>query len=121
MHTLKIRTETMKCLLLGSYPLDSEQNWRWVRYNDSKFLAALIVRQLAEKTSARQIVVNMCCPGMVNTGITKGLPSAMWVLMVAVMAIHARSREEGGWVVVRAALGDEQSHGKFLQDGDEEP
>ncbi|KAK3171848.1 hypothetical protein OEA41_003932 [Lepraria neglecta] len=104
---------------------DSAQNWdKWVRYNDTKFLTALFVREFAKRVSPETIVVNICCPGMVNTGITNNLPLALRGLMMVIMALRARSWEEGGWVVVRAAQEvdvESRGHGGFLKDGSVEP
>ena len=104
---------------------ENAQNWeKWVRYNDTKFLAALFVRELAKRVTPETIVVNMCCPGMVSTGITNQLPLVLRALMMVIMAFRARTWEEGGWLVVRAAQEvdiESRGHGGFLNDGMVEP
>ncbi|MCJ1358221.1 MAG: hypothetical protein MMC33_008220 [Icmadophila ericetorum] len=109
--------------------MDDKARWereKWIRYNDTKLFAALFVRELAARISSDEVIVNMCCPSMANTGITDDLPRLVWVMMKAIVAVHARSRQEGGWVIVRAGVGkeigsDSENHGMFLKDGHVNP
>ena len=104
---------------------DDAKNWnKWGRYNDTKCFAALFVCELAERVPPKAINVNMCCPGMVNTGITDHLPLVLRVLVLLIMAIQAISREQAGWLVVRAVQGvniEDRGHGGYLNDGAVEP
>ncbi|KAH7007881.1 short-chain dehydrogenase/reductase family protein [Macrophomina phaseolina] len=102
--------------------LDDEQRYSgFARYPDSKLLAAMFVHELAERMGVAegQVVVNMFCPGMVDTAITDVLPWYVRMLVAAAQAVRGRSAEQGGWVAVNAAVvvGDE-SHGRFLLDMD---
>ena len=87
------------------------------RYADSKLLCAMFMYSLAPRLDASKIVLNMVCPGMVDTAISDFLP-IYWRLPVnLVKAVRARSVEAGGWLILNAAVvaGDD-SHGKFLGD-----
>ncbi|KAF3387507.1 Short chain dehydrogenase yanD [Penicillium rolfsii] len=87
------------------------------RYGDSKLLCAMFMYSLAPRLDPSKIVLNMICPGMVDTAISDFLP-IYWRLPVnLVKAVRARSVEAGGWLILNAALvvGSE-SHGKFLCD-----
>lgn len=105
--------------------IDCLENWvRWKRYNDTKFLAAIFVREIGKRLCPDEVTVNMCCPGMVNTGITNNLPTLLWIVMMAVMGLRGRSLEEGSFVLVRSGLGTSaygNDHGRFLKDGEVEP
>jgi NAD(P)-dependent dehydrogenase (short-subunit alcohol dehydrogenase family) len=87
------------------------------RYADSKLLCAMFMYSLAPRMDPRKIVLNMVCPGMVDTGISDFLPVYWRVLVDLVKAVRARSVEVGGWLIVNAAVvAGEESHGRFLGD-----
>jgi NAD(P)-dependent dehydrogenase (short-subunit alcohol dehydrogenase family) len=87
------------------------------RYADSKLLCAMFMYSLAPRLDASKIVLNMVCPGMVDTAISDFLP-IYWRLPVnLVKAVRARSVEAGGWLIVNAAVvAGKESHGRYLRD-----
>ncbi|RMZ77834.1 hypothetical protein DV737_g4175, partial [Chaetothyriales sp. CBS 132003] len=89
----------------------------FTRYNDSKLLCAMFMYKLAPLIDKRKVVLNMVCPGMVNTGMSDMLPQPLRSIVDVVKAIRARSVEQGVWLILNAALivGPE-SHGVFYTD-----
>jgi NAD(P)-dependent dehydrogenase (short-subunit alcohol dehydrogenase family) len=87
------------------------------RYGDSKLLCALFMYNLAPRLDPKKVIINMMCPGMVNTSMSDVLPLHLRLIMIAVKAIRARSVEVGGWIILNGALvAGPESHGKFLMD-----
>jgi NAD(P)-dependent dehydrogenase (short-subunit alcohol dehydrogenase family) len=87
------------------------------RYGDSKFLCALFMYSLAPRLDSKKVILNMMCPGMVNTNMSDVLPLYLRLIVNVIKSIRARSVEVGGWIILNGALvmGPE-SHGKFLRD-----
>jgi NAD(P)-dependent dehydrogenase (short-subunit alcohol dehydrogenase family) len=87
------------------------------RYADSKLLCAMFMYSLAPRLDPSKILLNMVCPGMVDTAISDFLP-IYWRLPVnLVKAVRARSVEVGGWLIVNAAVVvGKESHGRYLRD-----
>jgi NAD(P)-dependent dehydrogenase (short-subunit alcohol dehydrogenase family) len=77
----------------------------------------MFMYSLAPRLDASKIVLNMVCPGMVDTAISDFLP-IYWRLPVnLVKAVRARSVEAGGWLIVNAAVvAGKESHGRYLRD-----
>lgn len=100
--------------------LDDERRYSgFARYPDSKLLGAMFLYELAQRVGVAEgrVVVNMCCPGMVFTGIADVLPWYVRVPLKAVKMVRARTAEQGAWVSVNAAAGvGAESHGLFLLD-----
>lgn len=87
------------------------------RYGDSKLLCALFMYSLAPRLDSKKVIINMVCPGMVNTNMSDVLPLHLRLIMIGVKAIRARSVEVGGWIILNGALvAGPESHGKFLMD-----
>lgn len=115
--------------LIGKAPLDDEDVFAYLdderrysgfaRYPDSKLLGVMFLDELAQRVGVAEgrVVVNMCCPGMVFTGIADVLPWYVRVPLKAVKMVRARTAEQGAWVSVNAAAGvGAESHGVFLLD-----
>ncbi|KAJ5951555.1 Short-chain dehydrogenase/reductase SDR [Penicillium vulpinum] len=87
------------------------------RYGDSKLLCAMFMYSLAPRVDPRKVVINMMCPGMVNTSMSDVLPLPLRLIVNVVKSFRARPVEVGGWIILHSALvvGPE-SHGKFLGD-----
>ncbi|EKV11534.1 Short-chain dehydrogenase/reductase SDR [Penicillium digitatum] len=87
------------------------------RYGDSKLLCALFMYSLAPRLDPKKVILNMMCPGMVNTGMSDVLPLHLRLIINVVKSIRARPVEVGVWIILHSALvvGPE-SHGKFLGD-----
>ncbi|KAL0256129.1 hypothetical protein SLS55_008521 [Diplodia seriata] len=108
------------------------------RYADSKLLAVMFLYEMRRRLGVRldssspsssssddssdehgggEVVVNMFCPGMVDTRIGDALPWYLRWPLDAVKALRARSVEQAGWVAVNAAVVvGVESHGRFLGD-----
>ncbi|KAA8569094.1 hypothetical protein EYC84_000764 [Monilinia fructicola] len=94
------------------------------RYNVSKLIGLLFVRELAlalgesEKRGQKgRVVANVVNPGLVDTAITRHATGATKHLLQGMMALMARTTEEGRgpWLLVRR--GREETHGEYLDDG----
>lgn len=103
--------------ILGHF--DAPENFApfWT-YADTKLLAALFLYELGERLSVQDgVVVNMFCPGLVDTRITDPLPWYLRIPLNAVKALCAKSVEQAGWVALNAAVVvGTVSHGQFLGD-----
>lgn len=87
------------------------------RYNDTKLLCAMFMYSLAQRLDNSKIILNMVCPGLVNTSMTDILPLYMRMVMGVVKAFLARPVETGGQLFVNAAVvAGPESHGGFLGD-----
>lgn len=101
--------------------LDDPKSYGWfMRYPDSKLLAAAFVREFCRYQDARTVVVNDVCPGMVDTGIAHNAPGYLRRPMAALTRVTARTPEQGAWAVMHAAvIAGPGSHGQFLVDQSE--
>ncbi|KAL3443156.1 hypothetical protein BJX65DRAFT_285747 [Aspergillus insuetus] len=87
------------------------------RYGDSKLLCVMFMYSLAQRLDPNKVVINMMCPGMVNTSLSDVLPLHLRLLFNVIKAIAARSVEAGAWIVLHSALvAGPESHGRFLND-----
>lgn len=87
------------------------------RYGDSKLLCLLFMYSLAPRINPKKVIINMPCPGMVNTNMSDVLPIYLRAVVNVVKTIRARPVEVGGWIILNAALvAGPDSHGKFLLD-----
>ncbi|KAG4026716.1 hypothetical protein MFRU_037g00270 [Monilinia fructicola] len=94
------------------------------RYNVSKLIGLLFVRELAlalgesEKRGQKgRVVANVVNPGLVDTAITRHATGATKHLLQGMMALMARTTEEGARTLVIGAEGREETHGEYLDDG----
>ncbi|KAF4957353.1 hypothetical protein FSARC_11328 [Fusarium sarcochroum] len=99
--------------------LDDKKNFKgFPRYGDTKLLILLLIHRLGKLYKSDKVIVNIFCPGLVDTPMTKDLP---WFLRIAVAILGkvkgARKVEHGGWTGLNAALlvGPE-SHGQLIGD-----
>ncbi|KAF2083718.1 short-chain dehydrogenase/reductase family protein [Saccharata proteae CBS 121410] len=76
------------------------------RYPDTKLLGAMFIVSLAQQwpLKERGVVLDILCPGMVNTDFTDDLPWYMRVPVGILKMVRGRSVEEGAWCVVWAAV-----------------
>jgi NAD(P)-dependent dehydrogenase (short-subunit alcohol dehydrogenase family) len=87
------------------------------RYNDSKLLCAMFMYSLAPRLDKSKIILNMVCPGLVNTNMTDVLPLHMRMVMGVVKTLFARPVEVGGRLFIHAAVvAGPESHGRFFGD-----
>ena len=97
---------------------DDEANFfSFMRYGDTKLLCTMFVYELAKRVSGNKVIINIVCPGMVDTTMSDKLPIYLRIPMNVIKKIRARSVEEGGWLIVNsAAVAGLESHGHFLTD-----
>ncbi|KAJ5886258.1 uncharacterized protein N7473_008932 [Penicillium subrubescens] len=82
-----------------------------------KLLCAIFMYSLAPRLDKSKVVLNMVCPGLVNTNMTDVLPLHMRMVMGVVKTLFARPVEVGGRLFVNAAVvAGPESHGGFLGD-----
>lgn len=87
------------------------------RYNDTKLLCAMFMYSLAQRLDKSKVILNMVCPGLINTNMTDVLPMHMRMVMGVVKFFLARPVEVGGWLFVNAAaVAGPDSHGAFFGD-----
>lgn len=95
------------------------------RYNVSKLIALLFVRELAVALSESEkkpgghhgrIVANVVNPGLVNTSITRHATGASKYMFKGIMTLMARTPQQGARTLVCAAEGVEETHGMYLDD-----
>ena len=92
------------------------------RYNDTKLLCVMFLYELAPLVDKKKVVINMLCPGMVNTAMSDVLPIYFRIPVNIVKAIRARSVEEGVWLILNAMIVEgSESHGRFILDKEIQP
>ncbi|KAJ5156121.1 Short-chain dehydrogenase/reductase SDR [Penicillium capsulatum] len=98
--------------------MDSEALFNsFSRYGDSKLLCAMFFYSLAPRLDCKKIILNMVCPGQINTDMSDFLPWYLRVVVNLQKAMRARPVEVGGWCIVNAAVvAGAEAHGKFLGD-----
>ncbi|KAF2143098.1 uncharacterized protein K452DRAFT_15527 [Aplosporella prunicola CBS 121167] len=96
------------------------------RYPTTKALAALLIAELAERTSPtagpritppNTILPLSICPGMVQTTLTDALPWYLRGVLSIAKAIAARTVEEGAQSVVLGLVMGEEGRGGLWRDG----
>ena len=89
------------------------------RYNDTKLLCVMFMYEIAPRLEKGEVVLNMVCPGMVDTGMSDILPVYLRVPVNIMKAVKARSVEQGTWLILNSMLvAGGASHGEFLADKD---
>ncbi|KAL6719021.1 hypothetical protein ACLMJK_003256 [Lecanora helva] len=89
------------------------------KYNDTKLLCVMFLYGLAPRLDMTKVLINMVCPGMVNTSAGDILPLYLRIPFNVVKAIHARSVQEGARLILNAmAIVGVESHGRFIADKD---
>lgn len=90
------------------------------RYNVTKLIELLIVRELAEQITKSskpgRITTSVINPGFVKTEIMRDATFLFKVYVVLLAAAMSRTPEEGGRTLVNAAEGGEETHGQYLDD-----
>lgn len=92
------------------------------KYNDTKLLCVMFLYELAPRLDKTKVILNMMCPGMVDTSMSDILPIYLRIPINLVKAIRARPVEQGAWLVLNAMLCmGPDSHGEFILDKDIQP
>jgi len=80
----------------------------------------LCYRQLANEithtTQKGQVIVNLANPGFVDTNIMREASFLYSLYLLALKKIMSRTTEEGGRILVNAAVGGVETHGTYLDD-----
>ena len=102
---------------------DAQENFfPYQHYNDTKLLCAMFLYDIAKRISPDKVVINMMCPGMVDTSMSDVLPQPFRAIINLIKFFAARTPEEAGWIVVNAAaVVGPDSHGQFYGDKKIEP
>lgn len=97
---------------------DDEKHFpTFMRYGDTKLLCTILVYELAKRVSSDKVIVNIMCPGMVNTTMSDILLFYLRIPVNLLKKISARTVEEGGWLIVYStAVAGPETHGQFLVD-----
>ncbi|KAK7707702.1 hypothetical protein SLS63_013695 [Diaporthe eres] len=89
-------------------------------YNVSKLMELLLVRELAgqitKSSKPGRVTTSIINPGFVRTDIMRDGSWLFHIYYVCLAALMARTSEEGGWILVNAAEGGEETHGQYLDD-----
>lgn len=89
----------------------------FMRYGDTKLLCTMFVYELAKRVSSDKVIVNIMCPGLINTTMSDILPFYLRIPVNLLKRIAARTAEEGGRLIVySAAVVGPETHGQFLVD-----
>ncbi|OAP61012.1 hypothetical protein AYL99_06016 [Fonsecaea erecta] len=83
------------------------------RYQTSKLLEVLTVRQIAPKLAGSGVILNILNPGLCHSELSR---EGSWVLEVMKFFL-ARSTEVGSRTLVAGAEAGMESHGKYMTDG----
>jgi hypothetical protein len=93
---------------------------RLCRYFVSKLIQLLTAREFASEltksTKPGQVITSVINPGFVATDIMRHAGLAFQIYQAVLRRITARTPEEGGWTLVHAAEGAEETHGQYLDD-----
>ena len=91
------------------------------RYNVSKLLEVLYVRELAnamDKSSKAQVTLNTVNPGLCHSNLATANNSAGEPLALTILkALVGRTTEVGSRTLVAAGCADHDSHGKYMSNG----
>lgn len=89
------------------------------RYHDSKLAVNALVQRLGTIVPSCEVIVNAVCPGVVATNFHRNLPWWLKPAMSIYNMIHAKTVEDGAWILLNAAaVTGQDSHGKYLQKGE---
>ena len=96
---------------------DQKYFFPFQKYNDSKMMAILGFYELGKRLDRKKVLLNMLCPGMVDTAMSDVLPIYLRFAVNILKSIRARPVEQGAWLIINAmAVAGPESHGEFLLD-----
>jgi len=95
--------------------LDDESNTKAMaeRYQTSKLLEVLTIRQIAPKLAGSGVILNMLNPGLCHSELGRDGPFVLHVLKFFL----ARTTEVGSRTLVASGTAGPESHGKYMHDG----
>jgi NAD(P)-dependent dehydrogenase (short-subunit alcohol dehydrogenase family) len=96
--------------------LDGPSNFdKYKQYPNTKVLVNAFIKHLATIVPTDEVIMNVLCPGVVDTNIFRNFPVLLSVFMFIWRKTFARSVEEGGRASVYAMrVAGKESHGQFL-------
>lgn len=83
------------------------------RYQTSKLLEVLAVRQIAPGLQGSGVIVNLVNPGLCHSELSRDSGIALTILK----ALMARTTEVGSRTLVHGGMGNQSTHGKYMSDG----
>lgn len=83
------------------------------RYQTSKLLEVLAIRQIAPKMKDSGVILNYLNPGLCHSELGRDAGWGLWLMK----QVLARTTEVGSRTLVLAASAGEESHGKYMSDG----
>lgn len=103
--------------------MDSPKNFfPFQKYHDTKMLCVMFLYELVARLNKDRLVVNMVCPGMVDTAISDVLPIYLRIPVNIAKAIRARPADQGALLILNTMLvAGPDSHGQFFLDKDPQP
>ncbi|TEA12145.1 Short chain dehydrogenase atnD [Colletotrichum sidae] len=91
------------------------------RYNVSKLVEVLLVRELADRVTSSKlpgnVVVSILNPGIADTEMARNVSWFHGKVLKVVFGIVGRTPEAASRTIVLAAGGGQETHGKYLDDG----
>ena len=82
------------------------------RYQTSKLLEVLVVRQIAPKLEGSSVILNMLNPGLCHSELSRNAGLSLTIMKFFL----ARTTEVGSRTLVAAAVAGSGSHGKYMTD-----
>ena len=76
----------------------------------------IIVRAMAERILASQVVINTISPGLCVTELNRNASWSKWLEIIIMRALIGRTAEQGSRTLLHAAACGEESHGKLVSD-----
>ncbi|KAH7310268.1 short-chain dehydrogenase/reductase-like protein [Rhexocercosporidium sp. MPI-PUGE-AT-0058] len=101
------------------FPALNDPKYQQDKYNVSKLLEVLTVRELAPSITASgkaKITLNCLTPGFCHSELMRDAPFPLNILAPVAKFFLARTTEVGSRTLVSAAAASEETHGMYLQD-----
>ncbi|EEQ86444.1 hypothetical protein RJZ56_005759 [Blastomyces dermatitidis] len=87
------------------------------RYEVSKLLEILVVREIAPKLADSGVILNLINPGFCQSGLMREFHWLVLVIKTMLTHIMVRTTEVGSRTLVAAAAEGDESHGTYMVDG----
>ncbi|PGH04905.1 hypothetical protein GX51_03201 [Blastomyces parvus] len=87
------------------------------RYETSKLVEILVVREIAPKLADSGVVLNLINPGFCMSGLMREAPTIVLAIKSMLRYIMVRTTEVGSRTLVAGAAAGDESHGKYMVDG----
>ncbi|EEA23323.1 hypothetical protein TMatcc_002182 [Talaromyces marneffei ATCC 18224] len=84
------------------------------RYPTSKLLEVLVVRELAQRITNNNVVLNMLNPGLCHSTLWR---ERNWPVLIFSLFSFVRTTEVGARCLVAGAAAGDESHGAYMTDG----